>query len=77
MGRGLQAEVWAGSCGLRDAKADAEGFVRMVQERYTNAGGGDLGEGLKGVKGFGGSGVKEVCVYLDKKRDPRGIAPRV
>ena len=48
----------------------------MVQERYTNEGGGDLGEGLKGVKGLRGSGVKEVCVYLEKK-DPRGIAPRV
>ena len=43
MGRGIQAEVWSGSCRLRDAKADVEGFVRLVQERYSDAGGGDLG----------------------------------
>lgn len=42
MGRGIQAEVWFGSRGLRDAGADLEGFVRLVQERYSNAGGGDL-----------------------------------
>ena len=54
MGRGIQAEVWFGSRGLWDAKTDAEGLVRLVQERYTNAGGGDLEVGFKGVKGFGG-----------------------
>ena len=43
MGGGVQAAVWFGSCRLRDAKADVEGFVRMVQERYTNEGRGDLG----------------------------------
>ena len=48
----------------------------MVQERYTNEGGGDLEAGLKGVKGLRDSGVEEVCVYLEKK-DPRGFAPRV
>ena len=32
----------------------------MVQERYTNEGGGDLEAGLKGVKGLRGSGVKGV-----------------
>ena len=52
MGRGIQAEIWSGSCRLRDAEADAEGLVRMVQERYSNAGGGDLQVGFKGVKGF-------------------------
>lgn len=43
MGRGIQAEVWPGSRRLRDAKADVEGLVRLVQERYTNERGGDLG----------------------------------
>ena len=50
MGRGVQAAVWFGSRGLRNAKADVEGFVRMVQERYTNEGGGDLELGFKGIK---------------------------
>ena len=54
MGGGIQAEVWFGSCRLRDAKADEEGFVRLVQERYTNEGGGDLELGFKGIKGLGG-----------------------
>ena len=54
MGRGVQAAVWFGSRGLRNAKADVEGFVRMVQERYTNEGRGDLKLGFKGVKGLGG-----------------------
>ena len=42
MGGGLQAEVWVGSRGLRDTEADAEGFVRLVQECYPNEGGTDL-----------------------------------
>ena len=54
MGRGIQAEIWSGSRRLRDAKADVEGFVRLVQERYTNEGGGDLELGFKGIKGLGG-----------------------
>ena len=79
MGGGVQAEVWSGSRGLLDAEADAEGFVRLVQERYTNTGGGDLETGFKGVKGFG---VKEVqgCSAREgvkAKKDPRGVAPRV
>jgi len=54
VGRGIQAEVWVGSRGLRNAEADVEGFVRLVQESYTNTGGGDLEVGFKGVKGLGG-----------------------
>jgi len=50
VGRGVQAEIWSGSCRLRDAKADVEGFVRLVQERYTNEGRGDLELGFKGIK---------------------------
>ena len=50
MGRGIQAEVWSCSCGLRDPKTDVEGFVRLVQKRYTNEGGGDLEVGFKGIK---------------------------
>ena len=62
MGRGVQAEIWSGSRGLRDAEADAEGLVRMVQERYTNTGGGDLG-----LVGTPTLGVYVECGLLDSK----------
>jgi len=68
VGGGVQAEVWAGSCRLRDTKADAEGFVRLVQERYTNEGGGDLG-----LVGTPTLGVHVECGLLDSKHGRVGV----
>lgn len=68
MGGGIQAEVWSRSRGLRDAEADAEGFVRLVQERYTNAGGGDLG-----LVGTPTLGVHVDCGLLDSKHGRVGV----
>jgi hypothetical protein len=62
MGRGVQAEVWFGSRGLRDTEADLEGFVRLVQEGYSNAGRANLEVGFKGVKGFWSYGSRVIEV---------------
>ena len=68
MGGGIQAEVWFGSRGLRDAKADVEGFVQLVQERYTNTGGGDLG-----LVGTPTLGVHVECGLLDSQHGRVGV----
>ena len=68
MGRGIQAEVWSCSCGLRDPKTDVEGFVRLVQKRYTNEGGGDLG-----LVGTPTLGVHVECGLLDSKHGRVGV----
>jgi hypothetical protein len=69
MGGGIQAEVWSGSRGLRDAEADVEGFVRLVQERDSYAGRRHLGFGRddclnRFYRGFRGSGVKGVQCWV-------------
>ena len=68
MGRGIQAEIWSGSRRLRDAKADVEGFVRLVQERYQNEGGGDLDS-----VGTPTLGVHVECGLLDSKHGRVGV----
>ena len=77
MGGGIQAEIWSGSCRLRDAKADVEAFVRLVQERYPNEGGGDLELGFKGIKGLGGYGGVTMPGEgrCEGKKRPEGDSP--